>query len=130
LPCPSRRAGFVYLRDIAPAIAQDMRYAGYDNFTGHPLPGYSAPECVLRREVAAALASVEADLAPRGLGLKVYDCYTARPARSLPLRPGRGIHATSRLAAFTRRMRKAPCSATASSRCIRHIRPPPQSISR
>ncbi len=48
--------GFVYLRDIAPSIAQDMRYATADNFTGHPLPGYGAPECVLRREVAQALA--------------------------------------------------------------------------
>ena len=71
-------AGFVYLRDVAPAIAQDMRYAGYDNFTGAPLPGYDAAECVLRRDAAQALARVEADLAPHGLGLKVYDCY--RPA--------------------------------------------------
>ena len=55
--------GFVYLRDVAPGIAQDMRYATADNFTGHPLPGYQAAECVLRREVAAALARVQADLA-------------------------------------------------------------------
>ena len=25
---------FVYLRDVAPTIAQDMRYAAPDNFTG------------------------------------------------------------------------------------------------
>ena len=74
-------AGFVYLRDVAPAIAQDMRYAGYDNFTGAPLPGYDAAECVLRREAAQALARVEADLEPRGLSLKVYDCY--RPVRAV-----------------------------------------------
>jgi len=72
---------FVYLRDVAPAIAQDMRYASYDNFTGRPLPGYDAPECVLRRGVADALAKVEADLAKQSLGLKVYDCY--RPARAV-----------------------------------------------
>ena len=47
--------GFVYLRDVAPGIAQDMRYAGVDNFTGRPLPGYGAAECVLRRDVAEAL---------------------------------------------------------------------------
>ena len=58
-----------------------MRYAGDDNFTGAALPGYDAAECVLRREVAAALARVEADLAPQGLGLKVYDCY--RPTRAV-----------------------------------------------
>jgi D-alanyl-D-alanine dipeptidase len=74
-------SGFVYLRDVDPSIAQDMRYAGADNFTGHPLPGYGAPECVLRRDVAQALARVQADLASEKLGLKVYDCY--RPTRAV-----------------------------------------------
>jgi D-alanyl-D-alanine dipeptidase len=72
---------FVYLRAVAPTIAQDMRYATYDNFTGRPLPGYEAPECVLRREVAQALARVQADLAREHLSLKTYDCY--RPARAV-----------------------------------------------
>jgi zinc D-Ala-D-Ala dipeptidase len=72
---------FVYLRDVAPGIAQDMRYASDNNFTGRALPGYDAGECVLRREVAAALARVQQDLARKGLGLKVYDCY--RPARAV-----------------------------------------------
>jgi zinc D-Ala-D-Ala dipeptidase len=74
-------AGFVYLRDVEPSIAQNMRYAGSDNFTGHPLPGYGAPECVLRRAVAQALAQVQADLARKNLSLKVYDCY--RPTRAV-----------------------------------------------
>jgi D-alanyl-D-alanine dipeptidase len=73
--------GFVYLRDVDPSIAQDMRYAGFDNFTGRPLPGYDAPECVLRRAVAQALAQVQADLARENLSLKVYDCY--RPTRAV-----------------------------------------------
>ncbi len=86
LALPARAAdrlplGFVYLYDIEPSIAQDMRYAGYDNFTGHPLPGYGAGECVLRRDVAQALAKVQADLARENLGLKVYDCY--RPTRAV-----------------------------------------------
>jgi D-alanyl-D-alanine dipeptidase len=72
---------FVYLHDVAPGIAQDMRYASDDNFAGRPLPGYGAGECVLRREVAAALARVQQDLAPKGLGLKIYDCY--RPTRAV-----------------------------------------------
>ncbi|MGE3158525.1 MAG: M15 family metallopeptidase, partial [Xanthobacteraceae bacterium] len=74
-------AGFVYLRDVAPSIEQDMRYAGYDNFVGRPLPGYDAPECVLRRDVAEALKQVQADLAAENLSLKVYDCY--RPTRAV-----------------------------------------------
>src|SRR5262245_21052362 len=74
-------AGFVYLRDVDPTIAQDIRYAGADNFVGRPLPGYEAAECILRRDVAAALKRVQADLAASGLSLKVYDCY--RPARAV-----------------------------------------------
>jgi zinc D-Ala-D-Ala dipeptidase len=73
-------AGFVYLRDVDPTIAQDIRYAGADNFTGRPLPGYDAAECILRRDAAAALKQVQADLSGSGLALKVYDCY--RPVRA------------------------------------------------
>jgi zinc D-Ala-D-Ala dipeptidase len=72
---------FVYLRDLDPTILQDMRYAGRDNFTGKPVPGYDAPECVLLRPAAEALAAVQADLRAKGLALKVYDCY--RPARAV-----------------------------------------------
>lgn len=74
-------AGLVYLRDIDASIVQDMRYAGADNFVGHPLPGYHAAECVLRRDAALALQRVQHDLAKAGLSLKVYDCY--RPARAV-----------------------------------------------
>jgi len=73
--------GFVYLRDVEPAIAQEIRYASADNFVGMPLPGYGAAECVLRRDAALALRKVQADLAPAGLGLKMYDCY--RPTRAV-----------------------------------------------
>jgi len=73
--------GFVYLRDVDASIAQDMRYATADNFTGRPLPGYGAAECVLRREAADALRRVQADLAKENLSLKVYDCY--RPTRAV-----------------------------------------------
>lgn len=72
---------FVYLRDVDPTIQQDMRYAGSKNFTGKPVVGYDAPECVLTRQTAEALKAVQADLKAKGLGLKVYDCY--RPARSV-----------------------------------------------
>src|SRR6185436_8210575 len=71
---------FVYLSDIDSSIEQDMRYAGLDNFTGRKVPGYDAPECILQRRVAEALAGVQAALREQSLGLKVYDCY--RPARA------------------------------------------------
>jgi zinc D-Ala-D-Ala dipeptidase len=70
----------VYLRDIDPGILQDMRYAGPDNFTGRPVPGYRAAECVLLRETAEALSRVQKALVARKLSLKVYDCYRPRSA--------------------------------------------------
>ncbi len=70
----------VYLRDIDRSILQDMRYAGPDNFTGRPVPGYAAAECVLLREVAQALSRVQRALLARRLSLKVYDCYRPRSA--------------------------------------------------
>jgi zinc D-Ala-D-Ala dipeptidase len=72
---------FVYLHDVDPTIAQDMRYAGPHNFTGKPVPGYAGAECVLARQAAEALKVVQADLRAKRLSLKVYDCY--RPARAV-----------------------------------------------
>jgi zinc D-Ala-D-Ala dipeptidase len=73
--------GFVYLRDVAPAILQDLRYAGPENFTGKPVPGYEAPECILKRSAAEALKRAQDDAQRRGFSLKVYDCY--RPVRAV-----------------------------------------------
>jgi D-alanyl-D-alanine dipeptidase len=73
--------GFVFLRDIDPSIIQDIRYAGSNNFIGRPLKGYAAAECVVKRDVGALLKSVQQELAPQGLSLKMLDCY--RPARAV-----------------------------------------------
>lgn len=76
-----RETPLIYLRDIDRSIAQDIRYAGRDNFTGRPLPGYDAPECMLRPAAARALKRAQAELAAARLSLKVYDCY--RPTRAV-----------------------------------------------
>lgn len=81
VPANAMPKGLVYLRDIDPSIVQDMRYASPDNFTGGKLPGYAAPECILRRDVAEGLRKVQTLLTARHLSLKVYDCY--RPARAV-----------------------------------------------
>ena len=73
--------GFIFLHDVDPDIAQDMRYASENNFVGRRLPGYNAAECVLRRDVAMALKRVQEDLAGTGYSIKVYDCY--RPQRAV-----------------------------------------------
>ncbi len=73
-------AGFVALREIDPTIRQDIRYASDNNFTGRPVAGYDAPECILTREAAQALSEVQGDLKQQGLTLKVFDCYRPRRA--------------------------------------------------
>jgi len=73
--------GFVHLADVAPTIRQDIRYAGSRNFLGRPVAGYVAGECILTRRAAEALASAQAEIAPRGLTLVVWDCY--RPATAV-----------------------------------------------
>ena len=86
---------FVYLRDVDPTIQQDMRYAGADNFTGAPVPGYDAPECVLVRQVAEALKAVQADLKAKGFGLWSMTAI-ARPRRWPPSSPGRNCRTIRR----------------------------------
>ncbi|MEO3756148.1 M15 family metallopeptidase [Streptomyces sp. B6B3] len=71
---------FVALRDVAPGVAEDMRYAGRDNFVGEVVDGYREPVCLLTRDAALALGRAERALAARGLGLRVYDCYRPRRA--------------------------------------------------
>lgn len=73
--------GFVRLSDLAPAIRQDMRYAGSENFLGRPANGYEAGTCILTSPAAKALAKAQADLEKDGLSLVVFDCY--RPSRAV-----------------------------------------------
>jgi zinc D-Ala-D-Ala dipeptidase len=77
----SRPAAFVDAAAVVPGLVTDMRYAGSHNFVGRPIDGYDAPRCLLTRPAAAALAAVARDLAPRGLVIKVLDCY--RPTRAV-----------------------------------------------
>jgi zinc D-Ala-D-Ala dipeptidase len=73
--------GFARLAQIAPQIAQDMRYAGANNFTGKPVPGYKAAQCWLRADAARALARAQRFATAQGFSLIVYDCY--RPTRAV-----------------------------------------------
>jgi zinc D-Ala-D-Ala dipeptidase len=73
--------GFVYLRDMAPSIIQDMRYATPQNITGKPVPGYEAGECLLQRAAAEALECAQEKAQQLGYSLMVYDCY--RPKRAV-----------------------------------------------
>ncbi len=67
--------GFVYLKDIAPSIIQDIRYYSSNNFIGKQINGYEAPTCILTSQTALALASIQKELEKKSFSLKVYDCY-------------------------------------------------------
>lgn len=72
---------FVSIIDVDPTIVVDARYHGEHNFIGRPIAGYDAAKCLLTPEAATALARVQDDLRPFGLGLKTYDCF--RPQRAV-----------------------------------------------
>ena len=74
------RHGFVFLRAIDPSVMEEIRYAGYHNFAGHPLPGYHSARCVMSRAAAEALSKAQCAAAKRGLSLKVYDAYRPQKA--------------------------------------------------
>jgi D-alanyl-D-alanine dipeptidase len=67
--------------DVVFGLQVEARYFGTHNFIGRRIDGYEANKCLLARQAALALAEVQRDLAPRGLGLKIFDCY--RPARAV-----------------------------------------------
>lgn len=86
LPLANAVAGearLVALSRIDASIAQDIRYARAENFTGKRVPGYHAGVCWLLPQVARALAAVQADLVRQrpDLSLMVLDCY--RPVRAV-----------------------------------------------
>jgi len=74
-------AEFVALRDVAPGIVQAMHYATPTNFTGAVVPGYAGGECLVTRPTAEALIKAQADLAPQGYRLVIFDCY--RPVQAV-----------------------------------------------
>jgi len=77
---PPPRA-FVDAAAVIEGLAVDMRYFGDNNFVGTRIDGYERPRCLLTRQAADALAAIQRDLAGRGLGLKMFDCY--RPTRAV-----------------------------------------------
>ena len=74
------RAGLADLRDHAPELVVDLRYATDENFTGARLPGYCTAEPFLRERAARALGRAQRRLGADGLGLVVLDAY--RPSRA------------------------------------------------
>jgi D-alanyl-D-alanine dipeptidase len=73
-------SSFVYLKEIAPSIEEDLRYYTAYNFIGRPIQGYEKPRCILTKVAAEALLKIQNKLSQQGLGLKVFDCYRPQMA--------------------------------------------------
>lgn len=72
--------GFIYLKDVAPDIRQDLKYASLDNFTQKKVEGYNDNNAILTKQAAEALLLVEKELNKKGYGLIVFDAYRPKKA--------------------------------------------------
>jgi D-alanyl-D-alanine dipeptidase len=95
-----RPVAFVDAATVMPGLIADIRYAGSHNFVGRPIDGYAAPRCLLTQAAADALAAVARDLAPRGLHIKVFDCYRPTQAVANFVRWARDLRDTAAKAEF------------------------------
>jgi len=100
--------GLVNIREICPTIQTDIRYATTKNFTGQVVYRNFRGKTYLLRHVAEALAAVQKDLEPHGLGLLIWDAYRPLPAQAVlweimpdpryvgpPSKGGRHTHGTA-----------------------------------
>ena len=65
----------VELRDVAPGLIYDLRYATKDNFTGKMMYPAGTKFTYLRSPAATALGKAQEELNATGLGLKIFDAY-------------------------------------------------------
>ncbi|MFZ4862884.1 M15 family metallopeptidase [Sphingobacterium sp. Mn56C] len=77
---PTLPKGFVYIQDILPEVAVDLRYCGHHNFMGKPVQGYRAPKAILSKKATQQLLAVEQELNRSDLGLKIFDAYRPQSA--------------------------------------------------
>src|SRR5690606_36111183 len=92
--------GFVDIEQVVPGVVLDIRYHNGDNFVGARIEGYEAPRCVLTEAAAQAVARVQQNLEPFGLGLKIFDCYRPKRAVAHFARWARDPDATERKADY------------------------------
>ena len=71
---------FIYLTEVIPYIAYDLRYYSDDNFIGQPVPGYQGNVVIVTLQAAMALKKVQQDLAYSNFALKIFDAYRPQQA--------------------------------------------------
>lgn len=77
----ARPDAIVVLQNVIPDLLVELRYLSSNNFLGRPVEGYRASIVYMTEAAALALKAVQEELAPQGLGLKVFDAY--RPQRAV-----------------------------------------------
>lgn len=65
----------VELKSLIPGLQYDLRYASSNNFMKRKMYPASTRHTFLRKPAAEALKKVQAELAARGWGLKIFDAY-------------------------------------------------------
>lgn len=65
----------IELRELAPDIVYDLRYAGTNNFMHRMMYPASTSFTFLRQPAAQALQKVQDELKGKGLGIKIFDAY-------------------------------------------------------
>jgi D-alanyl-D-alanine dipeptidase len=73
LPHKKENDLLVNIKDVDASIMTDIIYATDKNFTHHII--YNSSVCLLRKEVAYALAQVQKELNKIGIGLKIWDGF-------------------------------------------------------
>lgn len=71
---------FVYIQDVIPDVALEIRYAGQDNFVGDCIKGYDAPVAILSKRAAEALLLVQNEVKKEGYSIKIFDAYRPQMA--------------------------------------------------
>lgn len=72
--------GFVYLKDVAPTIQNELRYCSHNNFIGVPIDGYEESTVIITTPAAIALKKVQAQVQKQKYSLKVFDAYRPQQA--------------------------------------------------
>lgn len=71
---------FVYIKDVIPNAAFEIRYAGQNNFVGDCIKGYNSPVAILSKHAADALLLVQNEVKKEGYSIKIFDAYRPQMA--------------------------------------------------
>jgi|SRR5690554_1556022 len=71
---------FVEIKANLLLIQTDVRYSGYNNFVGRPIPGYNSERILLSKPAADSLHKAIKYLNSLGYGVIIYDAYRPQKA--------------------------------------------------